>query len=460
MKKIDNPYLQYMYSYPHKTAYGKLENIYLKSYLTKLVGGNNSLYFHIPFCQYKCGFCNLFSVSGQSSLTMEAYVDAMERHAKQLHSIMPEDVQFADLTLGGGTPLILPEHLLKKVFGIAREQFVFDKEDMEIVVETSPNQTTKEKLQLLKEEGVSRVSIGVQSFVEEELHVLKRIHKVENVYLALEQIRNMNFKCMNIDLIYGIPGQTLESLRYSLSRALEYIPEEIFIYPLYVKPGTTLYKNGVKPSPDTYEMYCLIRETLQRAGYVAHSMRRFVRVQCENTEIQKKQKEIIDRQSKNEEAEDNDFMEPFVLSDNLCGFGNTISIGCGGRSYIGNLHFCTPYTVQQKKCLESIKNYMEQEDYLKVNNGFVLSVDEQKRRYAIRHILFGVGINRKDYSKHFMSDVLEDFAFLKAWEKEGYIKISASHIALTEYGFSLSDYLGPFFISDEVKNRTHAFWVQ
>lgn len=120
---MNDPYVQYMYSYPHKLAYEKLCGIDLRQEANALLRGENSLYFHIPFCQYKCGYCNLFSLAGKSERQMEAYVDAMQRHAEQLSGILPKDAVFSDFTLGGGTPLILPEHLLRRVFSIARDFF-------------------------------------------------------------------------------------------------------------------------------------------------------------------------------------------------------------------------------------------------------------------------------------------------------------------------------------------------
>ena len=122
----EHRYKQYMYSYPHKTAYQTMRDIHLKDFAGRLTEGENSLYFHIPFCQTKCGYCNLFSVTGQSKDGMHAYVNAMQRQAEQLAGILPEEVRFTDLTLGGGTPLILPELLLRRVFRMAREYFAFD----------------------------------------------------------------------------------------------------------------------------------------------------------------------------------------------------------------------------------------------------------------------------------------------------------------------------------------------
>lgn len=421
--QIDDPYIQYMYSYPHKTAYRPLEGIDLKTFFACLAGQENSLYFHIPFCQYKCGYCNLFSLAGQPESMMEQYVDAMERQAEQMRRALPADVEFSDLTLGGGTPLILPEHLLERVFRISEEYFNFQSGMHPVIAETSPNQTTKEKLWLLKEHGITRLSIGVQSFQEKELKTLCRYHRAEEARRALEDIRKAGFSCVNIDLIYGIPGQTRESLLDSLEQALDFSPEELFIYPLYVKPGTGLYRQGAKQAPKTFDMYQCVRERLKKEGYHPYSMRRFVR-----------------------EAEK-------IPEASLCGFGNTISVGCGGRSYIGNLHFCTQYAVRQEHCVSLVENYIQKKDYMNVEFGCLLSADEQKRRYVIKHILFGQGISRKDYRQHFGGEAEQDFEPIAKWMNEGYAVRTENHITLTEQGIALSDYLGPQLISDEVREK-------
>ncbi len=427
--QIENPYQQYMYSYPHKTAYASLRNVQLEEYVPYLCGAENSLYFHIPFCQYKCGYCNLFSVAGQTEQVMRDYVDAMERHAKQFSERMPDKVSFQDLTLGGGTPLILPVSLLRKVFFLAKNYFSL-KENGSVVIETSPNQTTLEKLAILKKEGVNRVSIGVQSFQEKELSALCRFHSVESAKKALHAIKEKAFDCLNIDLIYGIPGQTTDSLLDSLKQAVAFEPEELFVYPLYVKPETALYQKNVVPSSDAYMMYCYAREFLKAEGYHPHSMRRFVK-------------------------ESND-----SLPESFCGFGNTISIGCGGRSYIGNLHFCMPYAVKQEHCFSILDTYLQTKDYLQVSHGFLLSPDEQKRRYVIRHILFGKGINCKNYRCNFKKEVQEDFPILEEWEQNGYVMVTKDFITLTERGFSLSDYLGPQLISFDVRRRMEEFKIE
>lgn len=421
-------YIQYMYSYPHKTAYRKIENVRLTDWLSALCEKENSLYIHIPFCQYKCGYCNLFSVTGRSEEYMEQYIDAIERQAVQLSAVLPEDVIFADLTLGGGTPLLLSERLLERVFKISEKFFAFTEKHIPVIVETSPNQTTLEKLEILKAHGCSRISIGVQSFVGEELHGLHRFHSPDAACQALTHIRQIGFPTVNIDIIYGIAGQTRESLLVSLERALEFAPEELFVYPLYIKPGTALYREEGVPRTGEEEqhmrrLYETARDFLTGKGYRQDSMRRFV---CK-------------KDTKREDVS--------------CGFSNTISLGCGGRSYVGNLHFCTPYALGQEGCLNKLSAYMETKDFLRVEHGYILSEEEQKRRYVIKHILFGNGIRREEYRAHFGGEAERDFPELQAWEEKGYAEFTDTHIRLTGEGLARSDELGPQLISSAVRQR-------
>lgn len=409
-----------MYSYPHKTAYGPLSGICLEDYIQRLAGGQNSLYFHIPFCQSKCGYCNLFSVTGQSEDFMSAYVDAMERQAEQLRTILPEGADFSDLTLGGGTPLLLSEKQLERVFSIARGQMGF--KGKTVIVETSPAQTTEEKAVLLKENGVTRVSMGVQSFHDEELRALNRRHKVEQVHRAAHILKKSNFPCMNLDLIYGIPGQTVKSLLDSADQAAAYEPEEMFVYPLYIKKGTFLAQKVTIHPENIYEMYQELRDFLKERGYKQLSMRRFVK-------------------------------DPDPLDQKSCGFENTISIGCGGRSYIEDLHFSTPFAVGQRGCMDILQQYIKKKDFLEVTHGYLLSEEEMRRRYVIKNILFCQGIDREEYRGRFDSEPEGDYPLLTEWIQSGMAVADSAKICLTERGISLSDLLGPKLISEEVRER-------
>ena len=325
---METIYNQYMYSYPHKTAYRPLTGVNLEDYKERLAGRGHGLYLHIPFCQTKCGYCNLFSVTGQKKEAIDRYLDTVERQIRQYGRVLNQaGTEFSDFTIGGGTPLLLTEGQLERAFAMVEGSLSLEP-DRAIVIETAPNQTTESKLKILKAQRVTRVSMGVQSFQEEELKTLRRSHSAAQARKALEMLKAFDFPCVNLDFIYGIPGQTRESFLESLKEARAYEPEEIFLYPLYVKHGAGLLKDmreGMVLDPErAADEYEAGADYLIQMGYHQDSMRRFVRRESEN-------REFLD-----------------------CGSGTSLALGCGGRSYLGSLHFCTPYAITRTDCLKEL----------------------------------------------------------------------------------------------------------
>lgn len=428
-------YTQYMYSYPHKTAYGPLTDTSLTDYLPYLSGSGHSLYLHLPFCEAKCGYCNLFSVTGQSAEAMDRYLDAIERQLGQYLPLFDSvGCTFSDFTIGGGTPLLLTVSQLQRVFSMVRSYMRLD-DNVEIIIETAPNQTTAEKLSVLKNAGVTRVSMGIQSFFDEELKTLKRSHRAENARQSLRLLMDSGFPCVNVDFIYGVPGQSEETFMASIREAANYGPEEIFLYPLYLKHGAILEKkleHGIVLDEELAgRQYQSAAKWLKSFGYRQDSMRRFVRTGGSV---------FPDRAAAGREFSG-------------CGFGNTVSLGCGGRSYLGNLHFCTPYTVTREGCLTEIRRYEETADFCRITHGFILSGGEQRRRYAIRHLLILPGLSETIYRETFQSDVFEDFPVVREWLEHGFFAERDGWIFLTDEGMGLSDWLGPQLISKDVKDR-------
>ena len=216
-----NRYVQYMYSYPHKTAYRPLQNVSLIDYMENLAGEGHSLYLHLPFCESKCGYCNLFSVAGCGRDCIDAYLDALVRQLEQYREILPKSTVFENFTIGGGTPLLLDPGQLQRTLQTVRAYMPLRK-DCDIIIETAPKQTDGKKARMLKELGVTRVSMGIQSFQEEELAWLGRQHDGRRAQAAAELLTGMGFGCVNFDFIYGLPGQTPESLLRSLEKAVSY----------------------------------------------------------------------------------------------------------------------------------------------------------------------------------------------------------------------------------------------
>lgn len=420
-------YIQYMYSYPHKTAYRTLENINIKDYFSELSGNGHSLYLHVPFCKTKCGYCNLFSITGMDEIYFEKYIDAVIRQMKQYSAFLPKDTIFDDFTIGGGTPLLLSEKQIEIVFESIFKYMPL-KKDCKIIIETAPDQTTFEKVVLLKKLGVTRVSIGIQSFNESELRTLGRSHFPESASRAAELLSEAGFECMNFDFIYGIPEQTNESFEYSLKKAMKYSPDEIFMYPLYIKNGSGMaYGKFVPDSEKTYNLYLTGRDFLLKKGFYQHSMRRYT-------------------------------LKP-ALDFSECGMKSSLSLGCGGRSYLGRLHTCTPYKITRTSALSEIEKFIKTDDFTDINHGFILNNDEIKRRYVIKHMLSLPGISEKYYSENFGQNLIDDFPVLKSWIDKGFAEKKAEFIYLTKEGLGLSDMIGPELISDSVMARMNEWRV-
>ena len=408
-------YVSYMYSYPHKTAYRTLTPpVSLSPYLERLEGREASLYFHIPFCAHKCGYCNLFSQQCCDAERISLYLHTMRRQAEQL-SVAAQGLKFTSFAVGGGTPLILDEGQLEELFCLA-ELFGVHPSRVFTSVETSPEYTQKSVLRQLRARGVERLSMGVQSFNETELKKLKRRPGLGTVVGALENIVEAGFPQFNLDLIYGIEGQTVESFMLSLNTALTYRPNELFIYPLYVRPGTRI---DVRSTDDIgYAIYKSARELLVGQGFVQTSMRRFVRRETTETEFS-------------------------------CGDEVMLSCGAGGRSYLGNLHYATPYAVRQQAIADEIDHYIRTTDFMTAANGFLLSTEEMQIRFIIKNLMYHRGVDLAEYEKRFGEK--PDRNLFREFTDRGWIEETGRIVRLTEEGMAYSDYIGQAFISPVVR---------
>lgn len=419
--KVDEIYHSYMYSYPHKAAYRPLEGIRLEDYKKALYEEENTLYIHIPFCQTKCGYCNLFSVTGRSQEEYGRYLSAVEEHARQLDI---KDAVWTNFIVGGGTPMILNEDQLERLFMIGEKLMNVDLKEVSSCVETAPNQTDPDKLKILKAFHVDRVSIGIQSFHDRELKLLKRSHTQSAAVHALERIKKEEFLCLNIDLIYGIPGQTVQDLAGSIKAALEFEPDEIYAYPLYIRQNANL--GGYGRNREMWSLYCYLRDRLMDSGYIQTSMRCFTKKRGARGES--------------------------------CGFENTVSLGCGGRSYLGDLHFCSKYETEPCRCVQQIEDYIKLRDKTAAEYGIILNKSEQKRRFVIKNLLHSNGIDVQEYLKRFEHSLTEDFTLFEDFLSRGWCVEEEDRMRLTPLGMSLSDHIGPMFISDEIRCRMEEYF--
>ena len=168
------PYVSYAYSYPHKTAYRRFNDpVPLKEAWATEATDALFLYLHVPFCEMRCGFCNLFTTANPREDAVTAYIDAIGRQAREVSSSLGK-ASFARMAIGGGTPTFLSPRELERLFDIAEQNFDCCLRDIPVSCETSPLTADEPRLRLLRERGIDRISIGVQSFVEVEAGAVGR----------------------------------------------------------------------------------------------------------------------------------------------------------------------------------------------------------------------------------------------------------------------------------------------
>jgi oxygen-independent coproporphyrinogen-3 oxidase len=205
-----------------------------------------SIYIHIPFCIKKCIYCDFFSVPYDES-TAYAYVCAL---CKELLLKKHLAGTLKSVYIGGGTPSLLPGECFRQIFACLKDNYKLSP-STELTVEANPGTLSESKIYLLLCLGVNRLSIGVQSFNNEELKVLGRIHTSAEVLQSIALIGKTGLKNFSIDLIYGIPGQSFNAWRESLSRAAECSPAHISTYELTPEKGTILFDLISNPTSHT-----------------------------------------------------------------------------------------------------------------------------------------------------------------------------------------------------------------
>ncbi len=238
------------------------------------------LYVHVPFCLTRCGYCDFNTYAGLDHLAGR-YVEGLLREADL---VAPEwrDVSFVSLFLGGGTPTTLPANVLERVIGRLRPLLAFDA-DAEVTCEANPDTVDAEYLSALRDAGVGRLSLGVQSFDPSVLAALERVHSPESARAAFAAARRAGFANVNLDLIYGANGETLESWRRTLVGAVELGPEHLSCYALTIEPATALGRKvaaGILPPPDAdlqADMYDATCEVLRGAGYAHYEVSNWAR---------------------------------------------------------------------------------------------------------------------------------------------------------------------------------------
>lgn len=234
-------------------------------------------YIHIPFCEHICYYCDFNKVFIQNQ-PVDKYLDALEKEIAQSSGTKGMETIF----IGGGTPTALDADQFERMLSIVQKHLL-GKTTIEYSIEANPENLDKAKLRLMKQYGVTRLSIGVQSFQDNLLKEIGRPHTKDDVVEVIQQARELGFTDISIDLMFGLPNQTEKMLKQSIDAALKLDPEHISIYSLQIEPKTIFFNRMKKgklklPSQDIEaEMFELIISTLERNDFTHYEISNFTK---------------------------------------------------------------------------------------------------------------------------------------------------------------------------------------
>ncbi|GAA3403585.1 radical SAM family heme chaperone HemW [Paenibacillus hodogayensis] len=240
-----------------------------------------AVYIHIPFCTNKCHYCDFNSYVVQGQPVMD-YLRALEREMELTVERMPAE-RIESIFIGGGTPTVLTPEQMRYFLGTVQTYFADRLADCEITMEANPGTTDPDKLAAMREGGINRISFGVQSFDDKLLAGIGRIHSTDDVYRSIENARRAGFGNLSIDLMLGLPNQTVEAMNATLDAALGLGLEHMSAYSLKIEENTlfhTLYHKNKLPLPDEddeLEMYLTVMRRMKEAGYIQYEISNFAK---------------------------------------------------------------------------------------------------------------------------------------------------------------------------------------
>ncbi len=368
------------------------------------------IYIHIPFCRQKCAYCDFYSYPPHDERIYESYVDAVISHMKSYKSV-GADYSPDTVYIGGGTPTCLPpEEMLRLIRGI-RSSFRIQK-DAEFSMECNPATVDYDTLRRYRRAGVNRLSIGMQSSNEGELRALGRIHTLREVRDTVRAAREAKFTNINLDLMYGIPYQTMQSWDETLHRAVALKPEHISLYNLKLEEGTPLYKNAsnyVFPDDETeFAMYTRAISYLASCGYRQYEISNFARPGYECRHNLK-----------------------YWKCEEYLGFGPS------AHSYFADVRFSFKKSVSNYiKSVRGVTNDEMTDDYEQI------PLRERVGEYIMLRMRLCEGIDPREFFRTFGKDFESLFGSkLMRYVKGGFVDVSNGTYRFTPSGMFVSNYI-------------------
>lgn len=303
------------------------------------------IYIHIPFCKQKCKYCDFVSFSDKE-IYINDYIECILKEIKsfsekvELNYINGVDdlVKINTIYIGGGTPSIISEKYIEKIINEIKDNFNIMK-NAEITIEINPGTVNKQKLQKYLEIGINRISLGLQSTDDELLKLLGRVHKYKDFEEIYKLAREVGFKNINVDLMLGLPSQSISVLEKSLDEIISKNPEHISVYSLIVEENTQMFnlvEKGELKLPNENlerEMYWKVKHILEKNGYNHYEISNFAK--------------------KGYESKHN------TNCWNQCEY---IGFGVSAHSYFNNVRYSNIYNLE--KYIENLKNYEQEKNVI------------------------------------------------------------------------------------------------
>ncbi len=385
---------------------------------------NIGIYIHIPFCKQKCIYCDFISFAGQEKI-QKRYINALKKEIENWKTTnfkaMPlQEVNIDTIYIGGGTPSYIDSKCIKEVLDLLTGKNIKEK-DKEITIEVNPGTITEKKLKEYKDAGINRISIGLQSSHDRLLKQIGRIHNYEDFLENYNMARNQGFKNINVDLMIGLPNQTIEDIHQTLEQLinLKPAPEHISVYSLIVEENTIIEQkinNGELKLPEEElerNMYWYVKDFLELNGYKHYEISNFAKEGAES----KHNLNCWDQKQ-------------------YRGFG------LAAHSYINNTRFCN---------ISNLEEYIQNIENGDFEKNIIIQEKQNKEDEMKEYMLLGLrkikGVSIKNFKNKFNENPI--ILFIKQLEKlteDNLIAIDGDTIKLTNKGLDLANLVWEEFV--------------
>lgn len=391
------------------------------------------LYLHIPFCARKCAYCDFLSFQAPDRVYQE-YVD------KLIEEIYGQSGNFAEycvstVFVGGGTPSILPAYLMEALFGALHECFDIA-EDAEITIEANPGTLTMEKLEVYRQSGVNRLSLGLQSADDQELRYLGRIHSYKDFLKSFQRAREAGFTNINIDLMSALPGQDLHSWKTTLRKVMMLKPEHISAYSLIIEEGTPFYDRFAEEDDPGVRNAQKLKDASEVAAYAAVMTLPDLPGEDADREMYHLTKEMMAAQGY-QRYEISNYAKPGYECRHNLGYWTGVEylgLGLGASSYTYGYRY---HNTRDLKEYLSLNLY---EAGAAARDIHLLSVEERMEEFMFLGLRRMEGVSGGEFADRFGQNLWHVYGdVMEKLEKQGLLVIDTPKVRLSDLGVDVSN---------------------